>query len=192
MNWQPWHSVKGEPLKHALCSFGVYLQILWNWVYLKSTKEQTKNLSCAINLYEHKFEMWADFVILITTSEEQIILTLNWRGFYCGFGGNSEIWVDTQFFCWFMRGQEEVLLGHFLCRPPFCSVVPDLEAKHVQRAAKLQLGSVSNPSEAACCLALRRRFSMLVVLLLRLPGRLPGAACNSGLFHTCWACDRVW
>ncbi|TNN69257.1 hypothetical protein EYF80_020574 [Liparis tanakae] len=53
---------------------------------------------------------------------------------------------------------------------------------------ELQLGSVSNPSEAACCLALRRRFSMLVVLLLR----LPGGACISGLFHTCWACDRLW
>lgn len=46
-----------------------------------------------------------------------------------------------------------------------------------------QLGSVSRPSDAACCLARSRRFSMLVVLLLRL-GR-PPEAWSSGLFQTC-------
>lgn len=69
---------------------------------------------------------------------------------------------------------------------------PELRANTETEQLQLQLGSVSNPSEAACCLALMRRFSMLVVLLLRLPGRLPGADCSNGLFHTCWAWDRVW
>lgn len=50
---------------------------------------------------------------------------------------------------------------------------------------RTQLGKVSRPSEAACCLALSLKFSILVVLLLRL-GRAP-EVCSMGEDQTCWA-----
>lgn len=53
--------------------------------------------------------------------------------------------------------------------------------------ASSQLGSVSSPREAACCLARSRRFSMLVVLLFRAAeagARAAGGAGSSGDPHT--------
>lgn len=62
-----------------------------------------------------------------------------------------------------------------------------------------QLGSVSSPREAACCLARKRRFSMLVVLLFRAAeagARPVGGAGSNGVPHTPWwaaaAADRDW
>lgn len=62
-----------------------------------------------------------------------------------------------------------------------------------------QLGRVSSPREAACCLARSRRFSMLVVLLFRVAeagARPAGGAGSSGDPHTPWwaaaAADKDW
>lgn len=63
----------------------------------------------------------------------------------------------------------------------------ELSQSHGDGRSPTQLDIVSSPSEAACCFALRRRFSMLVVLLLWLVRPPAADACRSGLFHTCWA-----
>lgn len=55
---------------------------------------------------------------------------------------------------------------------------------------RTQFGNVSSPREAACCFALSRRFSILVVLLFRL-GR-EDDAWSIGEDHTCWAWDSDW